>query len=153
MRLPPSPNGMLVHNQPQINASWVINTTQTIENNFAVIKNGPELTESMKLKAIGRKSSKLAKEIFDKYNMKSESQNMLPGKHMYNGFQQFSMPWRNKTFLTIPLSYNSSNRLKNRNQLESDHISISSMNVSFSSNGSMDTSDSRSEFDVWEGEE
>ena len=145
VRLPPSPNGVLVHKQQDINASWMVS-----KHHAEPVSN---ISETKNFKEIGKKSNKLAKEIFDKYNMKSESQNMLPGKHVYNGFQQFTMPWRNKTFLTIPLSFNSGKRLKNISYMDNDQVSVTSMNVDFSSNASIASTDSGFQFENWEGGE
>lgn len=146
LRLPPSPNGMLVHNPPEVHAPWFLYNFQKPEGN--VERN--DAAHSKELNRIGKKSSKLAKEIFEKYNMKSDSQNTLPGKHIYNGFQQLSMPWRNKTFLTLPVRLNGSIRMKNAKYLDSDQISISSQNADFGSNVTVVSSETRSDFGDWQ---
>lgn len=149
LRLPPSPNGMLVHNGPDINKSLLLNTLPKHANEFASNNKHPDADTTKDTKKISKKSSKVAKEIFDKYNMKSEAHNMLPGKHIYNGFQQLSMPWRNKTFLTLPIRFNGNIRMKNAKYLDSDQLSISSRNIDFNSNVSVVCS----EFDDWAGGE
>lgn len=63
----------------------------------------PDVTDT---KDITRRSSKLAREIYEKYNMKSTTSNTLPGKTTINGMEQYCMPWRNKTFLSLPLRFN-----------------------------------------------
>ena len=149
LKLPPSPNGMLVHHPPEVHTPWFLYDFRKPEINAE----RPELAHANELNGIGKKSSKLAKEIFDKYNMKSDSQNTLPGKHIYNGFQQLSMPWRNKTFLTLPVRLNGSIRMKNAKYLDSDQISISSQNADFGSNVSVMSSEPLSDFGDWQGGE
>ena len=146
LKLPPSPNGMLVHNPPEVHAPWFLYDFRNGENNA----DRTDAVHSKELNGIGKKSSKLAKEIFDKYNMKSDSQNTLPGKHIYNGFQQLSMPWRNKTFLTLPVRLNGSHWMKNAKYLDSDQLSISSQNADFGSNVSEIGSEPLSDFGGWQ---
>lgn len=146
LRLPPSPKGMLVHHPPEVHRPWFLYDIRNPEVNAE----RPDVAHSKEFNGIGKKSSKLAKEIFDKYNMKSDSQNTLPGKHIYNGFQQLSMPWRNKTFLTLPVRLNGSIRMKNAKYLDSDQISISSQNADFGSNVSVMSSETLSDFGDWQ---
>lgn len=104
--LPPSPNGVLVQNGLDIKHSYKQRTSA-----MRATKNDCVAEEPLKRNnpnEYTRKSSLLAREMFEKYNMKSKTHNMLEqvGKNSANGYEQFSMPWRNKTFLSLPLRFN-----------------------------------------------
>ena len=154
--LPPSPNGLLVQNGgPEVNiiVDRKSNTLRTIENNFnseneRLIENDSK--DDCTKEQLGRsRSSKLAKEIFDKYNMKSQP-NIMPIKPIPNGIDQYSMPWRNKTFLTLPVRFNDNVRRKQMKYLAREKTSMSSRKDDLSS--SLLTSESRPNFHDWEGD-
>ena len=112
--LPPSPNGCVVQNGMDLHTAYKRRTSAMKANNKNfVTKELPEVPDN---KDTMRKSSKLAREIYEKYNMKSKTHNALPGKHTYNGFEQYSMPWRNKTFLSLPLRFNGSTNMNTRRE-------------------------------------
>ncbi|XP_060556777.1 uncharacterized protein LOC132717351 [Ruditapes philippinarum] len=112
--LPPSPNGVVVQNGMDLHTAYKRRTSSMKANNkIAVNKELPEVTDN---KDTTRKSTRLAREIYEKYNMKSKTHNALPGKHTYNGFEQYSMPWRNKTFLSLPLRFNGSTNMGARRE-------------------------------------
>ena len=151
--LPPSPNGLLVQNGgPEVNVTYdrKSNTLRTIDYNRISDTERPVEKDSIETKKQpGRKSSKLAKEIFDKYNMKSQTHNLLD-KQLSNGIEQYSMPWRNKTFLTLPVRFNDNVRKKQMKYLVREKTSLSSRKDDLSS--SLITSASRHHFHDWEGD-
>ncbi|KAL4226677.1 hypothetical protein ACF0H5_014657 [Mactra antiquata] len=110
--LPPSPNGVVVQNGMDIHQAYKRRTSamRAIENNMASNAETPEVSNN---KDLTRRSSRLAREIYEKYNMKSNTHNALPGRNTVNGFDQYSMPWRNKTFLSLPLRFNGTNQQRN----------------------------------------
>lgn len=122
--LPPSPNGIVVQNGMDIHQAYKRRTSamRAIENNMA----HTELPEMHDNKDLTRKSSQLAREIYEKYNMKSKTHNALPGKQMINGFEQYTMPWRNKTFLSLPLRFNGTLQQKS-NRLAREKTYLSEM--------------------------
>lgn len=60
LRLPPSPNGMLVHNGPDINKSLLLNTLPKHANEFASNNKHPDADTTKDTKKISKKSSKVA---------------------------------------------------------------------------------------------
>lgn len=88
-------------------------------------QNTSELPEVTDTKEITRRSSKLAREIYEKYNMKSATQSTLPGKTTINGMDQYSMPWRNKTFLSLPLRFNGN--LQNRSRITREKTNVTDL--------------------------
>lgn len=122
--LPPSPNGVIVQNGKDVNAfrqrrdSLVLQST---ENEFGDNDDN-------------KKSKQLAKEIYEKYNMKSATHNMLPGKSRnVNGIEQYCMPWRNKTFLTLPLRFNGNINKKRNTNLTREKSYLSEINYALDS--------------------
>ncbi|XP_045166645.2 uncharacterized protein LOC123530026 [Mercenaria mercenaria] len=122
--LPPSPNGVVVQNGMDLHQAYKRRTSAMKANNNPMVNT--ELPEVQDNKDTTRKSSKLAREIYEKYNMKSKTHNALPGKQTVNGFEQYSMPWRNKTFLSLPLRFNGTVNHKNNN-LKREKTYISDM--------------------------
>lgn len=145
--LPPSPNGMLVQSGGPENVIYSdrrSNALKAIENKVGADPPLDDTDDFKEIKVYTRKSSQLAKEIFDKYNMNSRGHNM-------NGLNQFSMPWRNKTFLTLPIRFSESARRKHSRHIVREKTSLSSRKDVFSS--SMQTSnESRYRSRDWEGE-
>lgn len=109
--LPPSPNGVVVQNGLDLHQAYKRRTSAMKATESNMTK--PDFVEVLDNKDTTRKSSKLAREIYEKYNMKSKTHNALPGKQTINGFDQYSMPWRNKTFLSLPLRFNGTIQQKN----------------------------------------
>lgn len=101
--LPPSPNGFAVQNGVDTHHTYKRRSSSM---RTSGLQTGSELPEVTDTKDITRRSSKLAREIFEKYNMKSATQTTLPSRPTINGMEQYSMPWRNKTFLSLPLRFN-----------------------------------------------
>lgn len=142
--LPPSPNGMLVQNggsEKTRSRDQKSSTLRAIENNVNI---------DTDTKEHATRSAQLAREIYDKYNMKSRVQTTLPGKHIYSGMDQFSMPWRNKTFLTLPVRFNESAKRKQMKYLARERTSLSSRKDDLSS--SLLTNESRYNFRDLEGD-
>ncbi|XP_052781003.1 uncharacterized protein LOC128217711 [Mya arenaria] len=103
--LPPSPNGFAVQNGHDLQQSYKRRTSAMRATSSTVKMELPDVVQDTK--DVTTKSSKLAREIYEKYNMKNKSHNLLtPGKNTQNGIEHYSMPWRNKTFLTLPLRFN-----------------------------------------------
>ncbi|KAH3817147.1 uncharacterized protein LOC127880987 [Dreissena polymorpha] len=104
--LPPSPpNGFAVQNGTDLHQAYKRRTSAMRAATSNITSELPDVTRDGK--DVTRKSSMLAREIYEKYNLKNKSQNLLSvGKSNPNGIEQFSMPWRNKTFLTLPLRFN-----------------------------------------------
>lgn len=123
--LPPSPNGVIVQNGMDIHQAYKRRTSamrsasNTIGNSeITEVQDNKESTDTT------RKSSKIAREIYEKYNMQSSTHNALLNKRNNNGYEQFSMPWRNKTFLSLPLRFNGSIQKKDtRLSREKSYIS------------------------------
>ena len=123
------------------------NTLKAVDNNIHYNKGQDQQdskeTNDEETKDRPRRSSQIAKEIFDKYNMQSRSQTAT-------SISQFSMPWRNKTFLTLPVRFNDSARRKQIKFLSRGKTSLSSRKDTLSS--SMLTNESRANYRDWEEE-
>jgi len=123
--LPPSPNGHATQHATDLHRAYKQRTSGMRATSSNVVKKTTELPEvNLESKDLTRRSSKLAKEIYDKYNMKNKSHNFLsPGKPVQNGYEQYAMPWRNKTFLTLPLRFNNTDRTRTRISRERTNMS------------------------------
>ena len=109
--LPPSPTGFVVQNGSDLHQAYKKRTSAM--RSTGIQQNTSELPDVCDTKEVTRRSSKLAREIYEKYNMKSATNSTLPGKTTINGMDQYCMPWRNKTFLSLPLRFNGN--IHNRN--------------------------------------
>ena len=123
------------------------NTLKTIDNN---IRSNKELdvpdskdTNADETEDRPRRSSQIAKEIYERYNMQSRSNTLT-------SMNQFTMPWRNKTFLTLPVRFNDSARRKHIKDLAREKTSMSSRKETLSN--SVLTNESRIKFYDWEEE-
>ena len=146
--LPPSPNGMLVQNGAKEKHNALdrkSNTLKTLDNNVRYNNEhvivDPQNNIVDETEDRPRRSSQIAKEIYDRYNMQSRS-------NTFTNMNQFSMPWRNKTFLTLPVRFNDSARRKHIKQLARDKTSLSSRKETLSS--SVLTNESRIKFYDWD---
>lgn len=151
--LPPSPNGMLIQNggsEKPTSHDRKLSTLRAIENNVNIDTERQDVADSKDTKEHATRSAQLAREIYNKYNMKSRVQTTLPGKHMYSGMDQFTMPWRNKTFLTLPVRFNESAKRKQMKYLARERTSLSSRKDDLSS--SLLTNESRYNFRDLEGD-
>lgn len=148
--LPPSPNGMLVQNgggDKPTTLDRKSNTLRTIDNNIHYNKEqdkpDSKETNADETEDRPRRSSQIAKEIYERYNMQSRSNTLT-------SMSQFTMPWRNKTFLTLPVRFNDSARRKHIKQLAREKTSMSSRKETLSS--SVLTNESRIKFYDWDEE-